>query len=437
MKTLEPGASLTPALAPRQTALTQPQGTPRVLTAADSTADAAMARYQHLSRAIAGRPLPLALLDVDLLEHNARDLLQRAGNLPIRLGSKSIRCVEVLRRVQAMSPRFQGLLCYSAREAAWLATLGFDDLLVAYPTVDTADLDAVAAQLQQGRRIVLMVDDAAQVVHIASRGSALGVRFLLSIDVDMSSSFPGIYFGMRRSPLQTPQAVVALARTIALTPAAVGLVGLMGYEGQIAGLQDAVPGQSLKNMMLRRLKQSSVRELAARRQACVAALRDAGFVLDFVNGGGTGSIESTAADSSVTEIAAGSGLYAPGLFDHFSQFHNAPALCFALQVVRRPTPDIATCGGGGYIASGPAGADRLPRPYLPAGMQLIAQEGAGEVQTPVRLPAGFDVEIGSPLFFRHAKAGELAERFERLHLLQGGEIVGDAPTYRGQHQCFL
>jgi len=422
---------------PESLALRQAQT--RIAEAASNldAADAAMQRYHLLRRAIAGRALPLAVLDLDVLDRNARDMLQRAGDLPIRLGSKSIRCVEVLRRVQALSPRFRGLLCYSAREAAWLATLGFDDLLVAYPTVDLADLDAVAAQLQQGKRIVLMVDDHAQTALIEARGRALGVCFLLAIDVDMSSSFPGIYFGMRRSPLTAPAAVLALARNIAQTPRTLKLVGLMGYEGQIAGLQDAVPGQGLKNAMLRMLKRKSVRELSARRQAAVQALHEAGFALAFVNGGGTGSLESTAADPSVTEIAAGSGLYSPGLFDHFEQFHNPPALCFALQVVRRPTASIVTCGGGGYIASGPAGADRLPRPYLPAGMQLIAQEGAGEVQTPVVLPAGLEVKIGEPLFFRHAKAGELAERFERLLLLQGGEIVGEAPTYRGQQQCFL
>ncbi|MDB5985914.1 MAG: hypothetical protein JWR16_967 [Nevskia sp.] len=404
---------------------------------ARSSVDAAAERYRALSRAIAGRPLPLALLDLDVLDRNAQDLLKRAGGLPIRLGTKSIRCVEVLRRMLALSPRFQGLLCYSAREAAWLASLGFDDLLVAYPTVDAADLDAVAAQLQRGKRIVLMVDDPVQISLIEARARALGVCFLLSIDVDMSSRFPGIYFGMRRSPLTAPAAVVGLAKLIAQTPQTLKLVGLMGYEGQIAGLQDAVPGQGLKNAMLRMLKRRSVRELSARRQAAVQALREAGFALEFVNGGGTGSLESTAADPSVTEIAAGSGLYSPGLFDHFEQFHNPPALCFALQVVRQPTPDIVTCGGGGYIASGPAGADRLPRPYLPAGMQLIAQEGAGEVQTPVVLPAGVQIKIGEPLFFRHAKAGELAERFEQLLLLQGGEIAGAAATYRGQHQCFL
>jgi len=411
------------------------------MTASEPFSDSATVidadRYRVLAQAIAGQPLPLALLDLDLLEANAQAMLNRAGSLPIRLGSKSIRCVEVMRRVQALSPRFQGLLCYSVREAAWLSTQGFDDLLVAYPTIDRRDIEAVAAPLAQGRRIVLMVDDAEQVTALASQARALGVKLLLCIDLDMSMSLPGLHFGVRRSPVTTPAATVALAKAIAAHPAELKLVGLMGYEGQIAGLQDALPGKAVKSAIVRALKRRSIAQLTARRSACVAALREAGFALEFVNGGGTGSLESTREDTSVTEVAAGSGLYSPGLFDHFAAFHHQPALCFALQVVRRPLPDVVTCAGGGYIASGPAGVDRLPVPYLPAGMSLLPLEGAGEVQTPVTLPQGTQIAIGDPVFFRHAKAGELAERFDRFLLLRNGAIAGAAPTYRGQTQNFF
>ncbi len=96
-----------------------------------------------------GRPgyLPAAILDLDRLDANAATLLARAKGIPIRLGTKSIRCTEVLRRLLVPGSGFQGLLCYSGREAAWLASIGFDDLLVAYPTTEPADLAAVAEQL--------------------------------------------------------------------------------------------------------------------------------------------------------------------------------------------------------------------------------------------------------------------------------------------------
>ncbi len=114
------------------------------------------------------------------------------------------------------------------------------------------------------------------------------------------------------------------------------------------------------------------------------ALRVAGAEpLRFVNGGGTGSLELTAAEPAVTEIAAGSGLYGPTLFDAYRAFRPEPAALFALPVVRKPSPGVVTVLGGGYLASGPADAARLPVPFLPTGLSLDKQEGAGEVQTPL------------------------------------------------------
>ena len=119
----------------------------------------------------------------------------------------------------------------------------------------------------------------------------------------------------------------------------------------------------------------------------------------------------------MTEVTAGSGLYGPTLFDPYRAFDVRPAALFALPVVRKPSPSIATVLGGGYMASGAGGADRLPRPVLPAGLRLDRAEGAGEVQTPVLGPAARDLALGDRVWFRHAKAGELCERFAALHLV--------------------
>jgi D-serine deaminase-like pyridoxal phosphate-dependent protein len=392
--------------------------------------------YGYYRDALAGARLPAAFIDLDALDANLVDLRGRAGGLPIRLVTKSIRSVAILRRLLAAGPWFQGLMCYSPAEAAWLAGQGFDDLLVAYPSVEPQDLRAVAAQLRAGRRITLMVDGAAQVVRLAAVAQAEGVVQPVAIDLDMSSDFPGLHFGVYRSPVDSVAKAVALAAEIARQPS-LKLDGLMGYESQIAGLMDEVPGQRAKNAVIRLLKRRSIPEVNERRRATVAALAAAGHALRFVNGGGTGSFESTRADPSVTELAAGSGLYAPTLFDHYRAFRARPAAGFALAVTRSPAPGIVTCAGGGYAASGPAGADRLARPWLPAGCALIPNEGAGEVQTPVRHPADLALAPGDPLLFRHAKAGELCERFNELLLIQGGRVVDKAATYRGDGQCFF
>lgn len=392
--------------------------------------------YETYRNALAGHRLPAAFIDLDALSANLADLRARAGGLPIRLVTKSIRAVAILRRVLASGPQFQGLMCYSPAEAAWLASQGFDDLLVAYPSVEPDDLRAVAAQVRAGRRITLMVDGAAQVQRIAAIAQREGVVQALAIDLDMSSDFPGLHFGVFRSPINGVEPALALAAEIARQPS-LRLDGLMGYESQIAGLMDDVPGRALKNAVIRLLKRRSIPEVNERRRATVAALAAAGHALRFVNGGGTGSFESTRTDSSVTELAAGSGLYVPTLFDHYRAFRGRPAAGFALAVTRTPAPGIVTCAGGGYPASGPGGADRMARPWLPEGCALVATEGAGEVQTPVRVPAGVTLAPGDPLLFRHAKAGELCERFNELLLIEGGAVVDKVATYRGDGKCFF
>jgi D-serine deaminase-like pyridoxal phosphate-dependent protein len=392
--------------------------------------------YDGYRNALAGRRLPAAFVDLDVLDANLADLRRRAGSLRIRLVTKSIRSIAILRRALASSPQFRGLMCYSPAEAAWLASLGFDDLLVAYPSVEPDDLRAVAAQVRAGRTIALMVDAAIQVRRIAAIAQAEGVVQPVAIDLDMSSEFPGLHFGVFRSPVDGAAAALALAAEIAHHPS-LRLDGLMGYESQIAGLMDAVPGKALKNAVVGWLKRRSIPEINERRRATVAALAAAGHTLRFVNGGGSGSFESTRADTSVTELAAGSGLYVPTLFDHYRAFEARPAAGFAVAVTRAPRPGIVTCAGGGYPASGPGGADRMPRPWLPAGCTLIANEGAGEVQTPVRVPAGVTLAPGDPLLFRHAKAGELCERFNELLLIEDGAVVDAVATYRGDGKCFF
>jgi D-serine deaminase-like pyridoxal phosphate-dependent protein len=138
----------------------------------------------------------------------------------------------------------------------------------------------------------------------------------------------------------------------------------------------------------------------------------------------------------VTELTAGSGLVGPTLFDAYRRFSPEPALLFALPVVRRPGPGLAALFSGGYVASGTGTPDRLPRPYLPAGLGLTGAEGAGEVQTPVRGPAADQLQAGDRVWLRHAKAGELAERFRDYHVLHEDGQLSTVPTYRGEGQCF-
>jgi D-serine deaminase-like pyridoxal phosphate-dependent protein len=402
---------------------------------AKATATALRVRYDQATAAL---DPPLAIVDEDAFDRNAADLTRRAANRPIRVATKSLRCRFLIERALAR-PGYQGVMCYSLPEALWLHAMGTcDDLLVAYPTVDRQALRALAADAQARQHITIMVDSTTQ-LDVVDR--ALGedhpeIRVCLELDVSWRplARKPLVHIGTWRSPVHEPRQAAELAAVITRRPG-FRLVGVMGYEGQIAGLGDAPPGHPVRAQLIRFIQARSVRELNQRRAEAIRLI-EATTSLEFVNGGGTGSLESTAADTSVTELTAGSGLVGPTLFDAYTRFTPDPALLFALPVVRRPGPAIATLFAGGYVASGTGTPDRLPRPYLPAGLSLTGVEGAGEVQTPVRGSPTADLQPGDRVWLRHAKAGELAERFGEYHVIHDDGQVTTVPTYRGEGQCF-
>ncbi|MDX6699128.1 MAG: hypothetical protein QOE65_2525 [Solirubrobacteraceae bacterium] len=390
----------------------------------------------RLDRATAELDPPFAVLDLDALWSNAADMERRAGGKPIRLASKSLRCREVQARV-LQRPGWAGTLAFTLPEALWLAGLGWDDLVVAYPTVDRAALRELASG-EARERVTVMVDSTAGLDWIARAigpGAAGPVRVCIDVDAGWAPLGGRVRIGAKRSPVRTPAAAAALAREIAGRPE-VELDGVMAYEAQIAGVGDRPPGHPARGLALRAIQRMSARELAARRAEVVAAVRDVA-PLRFVNGGGTGSLHTTTREAAVTEIAAGSGLYGPTLFDAYRAFAPRPAALFALPIVRKPARSIATALGGGYLASGPGDAARLPRPWRPEGLRLDPQEGAGEVQTPLLGAGARELAVGDRVWMRHAKAGEMCERFDRLYLVEGDAVVDEVPTYRGERKTFL
>jgi D-serine deaminase-like pyridoxal phosphate-dependent protein len=392
----------------------------------------------RLDTATADLDPPFAVVDLDALDVNADDLLRRAAGKPVRVASKSVRNRAVLRRVLAR-PGFAGVLAYSLAEALWLA--GGDDpvtgdVVVGYPTADRAALRRLAADPTAAARITLMVDSAEQLDLVDSVVPAGRPALRVCLDVDASLRAAGgrVHVGVRRSPVHSPADAAVLARAVVDRPGFT-LVGLMAYEAQIAGIQDAPSGRPLRALAVRRMQAVSARELSGRRAAIVAAV-SAEADLEFVNGGGTGSVERTSGEEAVTEVAAGSGLFTPALFDGYTAFRARPATFFATAVTRRPAPGLVTVAGGGWIASGPAGADRLPVPTYPEGLRWLGAEGVGEVQTPLRGPGTAGLRVGDRVWFRHAKAGELCEHVDVLHALGGDVLTGELPTYRGEGRAF-
>ena len=387
-----------------------------------------MTAWQRVHDATEHLPAPLAAVDLAALDANAADLARRAGGTPIRIATKSVRCRAILDRVLAR-PGFSGLMGYSLPEAMWLVEQGATDVLVAYPTVDRRAIARLASDESLRAAITIMVDDPDHLRLIAEAVPAGSQPIRVCLDVDASLRIGRVHLGTRRSSVHSVEQAASAARSIAAEPT-VRLVGIMFYDAQVAGLPDSSPD-------VRAMKRVSIRELRHRRPRIVAAV--AAFAnLELVNAGGTGSLDQVADDPCLTEVAAGSGLYGPTLFDGYRDFTPQPAFAYALPVTRRPAADVRTLFSGGYVASGPVADSRQPTPWLPEGLAVLPREGVGEVQTPVRGAGASALNVGDRVWWRHPKAGEVCERFADLQLVadDATNTVTAVPTYRGEGQCF-
>jgi D-serine deaminase-like pyridoxal phosphate-dependent protein len=397
--------------------------------------------YDAARAALQGETLPCAFVDLDAFDRNLERHLAilRPRSTPLRLATKSVRVPALIRRALEHAG-VRGLMCFDVSEAAALSAEGHDDLFVAYPTLQPSKLDVLAKLTEEGRDVSLAVDSHDGVRAMGRAGVARGVETRAVICLDMALEKLGgrVHLGVRRSPIRTSAQALELARFIRATEG-VTVHGVLGYEAQVAGMGDASPFTPSQNGIKRWIRRASVEDVAERRAAIVEGLRKDGFELAFVNGGGTGSLDSTTPDTGVTEVAVGSGLFKPHLFDHYRAAYMQdlePAAFFALEVVRQPSSGIVTCGGGGYVASGSVGPDKAPLPWLPKGLRLLSMEMAGEVQTPLEVD-GEPPPLGAPVIFRHAKAGELMERFSSVLLVRGSGPAEHTPTYRGRGWCFM
>jgi len=398
--------------------------------------------YHRYREILKNLRLPLAFVDLDRFDENIIYVssTQKHTGKKIRIASKSIRCLNLIKRIfDNGGDVYRGILAFTVEEAAFLIDHGFDNIIVAYPSIQPQDLDLMIEKTRSGSSLSLTVDSMEQLETLSRAGETGGVILSACLDIDMSYRPFGevTHLGARRSPLRTVEQAVAIARH-SLNLKGVRINSIMGYEGQIASVNDNLPGRGLKNRLVRFIKQRSIMELTERRKKIVKAVKSEGLVIEAVNGGGSGSLVSTGKDESVTEVTAGSAFFAPGLFRYFHDVKFRPSAFFALQVTRIPSEKIITCLGGGYVASGETAKNKLPVPVMPEGLKYLSLEGAGETQTPLILPGDNpDLKIGDPVIFQHAKAGELCERFNEIYLIKRDSVIDCVKTYRGEGKAFL
>lgn len=385
---------------------------------------------------------PTAWLDLDAVDHNIGIVNSKTNGKRLRIASKSVRCIEVLKYVANKTPDFIGIMSYDALETQHLLKEGFEDVLCAYPQMNPSAIQAceeTASELSKHNdniKVTWMVDKPEHWQMLNNIGKKLNKKIRLCVDINMSSSFPGVYFGTKRSEINSPRKLKKLLKK-QLKLGNTSLVGLMGYEAQIAGLPERTLGKEALAPAIRLLKARSKKEVAKRRQACVDVINDSGIVLEYVNGGGSGSLDWTCAQPEITEITVGSGYYMPAYFSYMDTMQDfEPAAGFVLPVTRKPFAKTVTCQSGGFVASGATGKDKWPVIHFPENVSYLPDEGCGEVQTPIKLANSKQLDIGDNVWFRHAKAGELCEHFNELHVYRNNEMIDTYATYRGQGKCF-
>ena len=391
--------------------------------------------YNYYKEIFKDTPMPYAFVDMELFNKNSEDIIKRAGNKKIRIASKSIRCLDLIKKILSSNSKYQGIMCYHPLEAIYLSQNGLDDLLIAYPIFNEQHISAICKEIKKGKTIIAMVDLPEHAEQLNRTAEQENCTLPVCMDMDMSTDFGFLHFGVRRSKIATTQQAMELFHQIKKLKN-LQLIGIMGYEAQIAGVADFTDS-IFKNFIIHLLKKKSAKNIFTLRSEIANEIQLQGHKLKFVNGGGTGSMETTIAESCITEITVGSGFYSPALFDNYKKFKHLPAAAYAIEITRNPQPGIYTCYGGGYNASGAMDKNKIPKPYLPFGAKLIKNEGAGEVQTPVIYKGEEKLSLGNPIFFRHAKAGELCEHFNSLFFVSNGEIIGEAKTYRGDGKCFV
>lgn len=386
------------------------------------------------------KSLPLAIVDLDAIQKNIDhiDREMEGKQASVRLATKSVRVPKLIRYILDHSKTIKSLMCFSAKEAYFLSEQGFDDLLVAYPAVSSDDLECLKKIHLKQKKISLVVDSIEHLEIISSAMGSLDVPFSCLLEVDMSLRMLGgsVHLGVRRSPVRSKEDALKVFEH-SKKYKNLKLIGLMGYEAQVAGVGDCNPFKKFMNPIVYLMRKLSMSKIKKLRHDIFTHLEENGFHIECFNGGGSGSLNLTVREKELTEVTVGSGIICSHLFDYYSNIKFEPAVYFALQVVRSSDPGMVTCQGGGYIASGEPGWDRVPLPVYPKGLSLVSMEGAGEVQTPVKLSHQAKLKVGDFVVFRHAKSGELAERFNEYLVVSRSEVVDRFQTYRGMGECYF
>ena len=276
---------------------------------------------------------PCLILDLDALEANIRKMgdYAKAHGMAHRAHGKMHKSVDVLRLQQELGGAI-GVCCQKVSEAEVFVRAGVKDVLVSNQVRDPAKIERLARLPRHGGRVIVCVDDVANVADLSQAAQRNGTVLDCFIEIDC---------GAGRCGVTTTPAVLEIARAIASAPS-LRFTGIQAYQGAMQHID-------------------SYEERKAKLDAAIAQVRDAvealkaeGLEPQIVSGGGTGSYYFESNSGLYNELQCGSYAFMDA---DYGRIHDKDgkridkgewqnALFILTSVMSHAKPDKAICDAG-------------------------------------------------------------------------------------------
>ncbi len=232
-------------------------------------------------------PTPCVLVDLDKLEKNIRDAIDRARRRgkklwPMVKTHKSTYIARLQRDYGA-----DGFLCGTIDEAEVLAESGLcRTLMLAYPVADEANLRRVVRIAESGVRIILRIDsrENAEFLNEELRKYGISLDYVVKIDV-----------GLHRLGVR-PERVVDFVKSLE-NYRNLNFVGIATHPGHVYGARNP------------REVEDIARDVAKKMEIAVKSLESAGYELEIVGTGSTPTLRFDVEEPVYTHLFPGNFVY--------------------------------------------------------------------------------------------------------------------------------
>ena len=228
---------------------------------------------------------PCLVLDLDALERNIKKMgdYASAHGMRHRSHGKMHKSVDVQKLQESLGGAV-GVCCQKVSEAEVFARGGIKDILVSNQVRDPAKIERLAKLPKLGSRIIVCVDDLANVADLSAAAQKHGTTLEIFIEIDC---------GAGRCGVTTSDAVVAIAKAVDAAPG-LKFTGIQAYQGAMQHMDSFADRKAKLDAAIAQVKDA------------VAALEAAGLPPELVSGGGTGSYYFESNSGVYNELQCGS-----------------------------------------------------------------------------------------------------------------------------------